>query len=276
MGQKFLDHLKKEDCLQGLIAYLYQDIGKISARKDKANEKLIPLKWLEARIYNMRTLAIETRRSLSYQTEEIQVFMVNKKELLFKRVDLVSKVTSRCNALITSAINIHTVADDTVFSGCHAKEIGVESATTTAGMKNQLVFMDIADLKALDARALTILNTSDAIVTAQPSDLDVNQLFKEIFAAYMADQEKAPASKYENILTPAIFFVSEDHYQRCTRSAVSFKTGPAKPSTSPIERLLDELSEWGGLDREKLLFNLQKDNLDDLPAVMQKMEEGLT
>lgn len=92
----------------------------------------------------------------------------------------------------------------------------------------------------------------------------------------MADQEKSPDSKYENILTPAIFFVSEDHFQRCTRPAVSFKTSASKPSTSPIERLLDDLNEWGGLDREKLLFNLQKDNLDDLKAVMAKMEEGLT
>lgn len=39
---------------------------------------------------------------------------------------------------------------------------------------------------------------------------------------------------------------------------------------------MDDLHEWGGLDSEELLFNLKKENLNDLPAVLAKMEEGLT
>jgi hypothetical protein len=222
MGQKFLDYLKKENCLDELIDYLYQDISKISSQKTKSKEQVIPLKWLEAKIYHMRKLAIETSRSLSFKNEDTKVFLMDKKELVFKRVDLSSKITTRTNAFITSAVNIHTVAADAIYPCIDASEIGVERSTCKV-IKNQLVTMDINDLKTLNEKALTILNTSDAIVTAQPESLDVSKLFKELFTIYMKDQEKSPKCKYENILTPAIFFVSEEDYARCVKPAASFK-----------------------------------------------------
>jgi len=54
-------------------------------------------------------------------------------------------------------------------------------------MKYELVVMEFSELGTLSPRALSILNSSDAIMTTQPDDLDVKELFKKILAVYKAD-----------------------------------------------------------------------------------------
>jgi len=42
-----------------------------------------------------------------------------------------------------------------------------------------------------------------------------------------------------------------------------------------LARLLDDLSEWGGLDKDQILYNLKKSDINDMGAVMALVEEGL-
>jgi hypothetical protein len=42
-----------------------------------------------------------------------------------------------------------------------------------------------------------------------------------------------------------------------------------------LARLLDDLSEWGGLDKDQVLYNLKKSDINDMGAVMALVEEGL-
>ena len=144
-------------------------------------------------------------------------------------------------------------------------------------MKYELVVMDFSELGPLSERALSILNSSDAIMTTQPDDLDVKELFKKILAVYKADQE-APAKerrKYENLLETVIYFVSEDDFERCTKPIQTKAKDSKEPAKGQLARLLDDLSEWGGLDKDQILYNLKKSDIQDMGAVMALVEEGL-
>jgi hypothetical protein len=55
----------------------------------------------------------------------------------------------------------------------------------------------------------------------------------------------------------------------------SIKPKTVDPSKSQLERLLDELSEWGGLDKDQLLYNLKETDISDMGKVMALIEEGL-
>jgi len=144
-------------------------------------------------------------------------------------------------------------------------------------MKYELVVMDFSELGTLSERALSILNSSDAIMTTQPDDLDVKELFKKILAAYKADQEapRKERRKYENLLETVIYFVSEDDFERCAKPMQTKAKDSKEPAKSQLARLLDDLSEWGGLDKDQILYNLKKSDTQDMGAVMALVEEGL-
>jgi hypothetical protein len=55
----------------------------------------------------------------------------------------------------------------------------------------------------------------------------------------------------------------------------SIKPKNVDPSKSQLERLLNELSEWGGLDKDQLLYNLKETDVGDMGKVMALIEEGL-
>ena len=123
MGQAFIDFLFKENLLEDLMAYLYQDIKSISSKPRAASNHVVPVKWLEAKLQNMRKLAIETNRSLNLEKEDVKVFLLNKKELVFKRTDPQTKNVTRTNAYLTSAVNLHKVAPDTLYQCYNANEL---------------------------------------------------------------------------------------------------------------------------------------------------------
>ena len=65
------------------------------------------LGWHKKRIcVHYRANQIEVRRN---------VFLLNKKELVFKRTDPQTKNVTRTNAYLTSAVNLHKVAPDTLY-----------------------------------------------------------------------------------------------------------------------------------------------------------------
>ena len=277
MGQAFIDFLQKESVLDDLMAYLYQDIQSISSKPRGTSNQVVPVKWLEAKLQNMRKLAIETNRSLNLEKEDIKAFLLNKKELVFKRTDPQTKNVTRTNAYLTSAVNLHKVAPDTLYQCYNSNELDGLDDQAKQVMKYELVLMEFSELGALSERALSILNSSDAIMTTQPDDLDVKELFTKILAAYKADQEapRKERRKYENLLETVIYFVSEDDFARCTKPMQTKAKDSKEPARSQLARLLDDLSEWGGLDKDQILYNLKKTDTNDMGAVMALVEEGL-
>jgi hypothetical protein len=66
MGQEFIKFLKEAGVLEELISYLY-DYKPVKSN----NKKVVPLKWIEARIQNIRKLATETNKSIN--SEKLQM-----------------------------------------------------------------------------------------------------------------------------------------------------------------------------------------------------------
>jgi len=135
--------------------------------------------------------------------------------------------------------------------------------------------MQSQELKDLSERALQIINSSDAIMTIQEPDFDVKALFKKLVEVYKEDQEQENKSKckYENILQTVIFFVNQDDFDRCSKP---LEVHVKKPNgSSPLENLLEDLNEWGGLDRDQVLHILRKDKNQSPSDVLSQLEEGL-
>jgi hypothetical protein len=87
----------------------------------------------------------------------------------------------------------------------------------------------------------------------------VKALFKKMVDIYKEDQQQENKSKckYENILQTVIFFVNREDFERCSKP---LEAPARKPSGgSPMEDLLDDLKEWGGLQHEQVLQVLSKD-----------------
>jgi methylthioribose-1-phosphate isomerase len=163
------------------MEFLYND-----AAGSSSNNQVVPIKWLESKIQNMRKMAIESGRTLSLDAEDIKVILVDKKELIVKTTNHQTKSINRTNVLLTSAVNIHLATPDIQYTCYNSKTLDQYSQAKTK-IKNQMVMMDIAELKNLDARALRILNQSDAILTSQPENLDIQGLFGKLFQIYKDD-----------------------------------------------------------------------------------------
>jgi hypothetical protein len=275
MGKAYIDFLQKEELLGDLVAFLYKDVASTADRAGPISKQVVPVKWLEAKLQRMRKLAIETPRSLSLEKEETQAFLLDKKELIFKRTDPATGNISRVNAYLTSAVNLHKVAPDTLFQCSRSSELAGQGNQPSQVVKNGLVIMPFSELEALSPRALQILHQSDAIMTTQREDLDVKALFKKILEIYKNDSEKK--RKYSNLLETVIFFVSEEDYERCTKPCepIAAKTSSTDASQSQLGQLLEDLSQWGGVDKDQILCYLQEGAHKDMDAALSQVEEGL-
>lgn len=190
LGKTYIDFLTKEELLGDMMAFLYRDIADAGTSAAAVSKQVVPVKWLEAKLQRMRKLAIETPRNLSLAQEETQAFLLDKKELIFKRTDPVTNNVSRVNAYLTSAVNLHKVAPDTLFQCSRSSELLGLGKQSSQVVKNGLVIMPFSELEALSPRALQILHQSDAVMTTQREDLDVKALFKKILEIYKTDSEK--------------------------------------------------------------------------------------
>lgn len=139
--------------------------------------------------------------------------------------------------------------------------------------------MEFSELKDLDERALRILNSSDAILTTQAADLDVKALFRKLVEAYKADAaliESGKKAKSENIMETVIFFVSGEDFERCSKPVEIKQAVKKSEGLSKLARFLADMKEWGGLDSNDILPDLQKEDINDIGVVMGKVEELLT
>jgi hypothetical protein len=219
MGKAYIEFLQKESQLDGLMGYLYKDVEGPGKDQAKGDSEVFPLKWLECKIHNMRKAAIESNRHLSLEAEDVKAFLLNNKELIFKRTDPLTKSVTRTNAYLTSAVNLHKVAPGSLYPCTSSKQIGDVSEYGQPAVKRGLVMMEFEELKGLNEKSLRILNSSDAVLTTQAADLDVKGLFRSLVEAYKKDAEEVDSGKkpkYENLLETVIYFVSEEDFKRCS------------------------------------------------------------
>jgi len=209
----------------------------------------------------------------------VKVFLLNNKELIFKRTDPQTKNITRTNAHLTSAVNLHKVKAGTPYACVSSKDVSELNQYGQPAVKQNLVMMEFDELKDLDDRALRILNSSDAILTTQAADLDVKGLFRKLVEAYKADAslvESGKKAKYENIMETVIFFVSGEDFERCSKPVEIKSTTKKLEGQSKLARFLADMKEWGGLDSDDILPDLRKEDIHDIGVVMGKVEELLT
>jgi hypothetical protein len=279
MGKQYIQFLQKENHLAPLMGYLYKDVENLGKDGSSDKSEVIPLKWLECKIHNMRKEAIESSRNLSLEKEDVKVFLLNNKELIFKRTDPHTKNVTRTNAHLTSAVNLHKVKAGTPYPCVSSKDVSELNQYGQPAVKQNLVMMEFSELRDLDERALRILNSSDAILTTQAADLDVKGLFRKLVEAYKADAsliESGKRAKYENIMETVIFFVSGEDFERCSKPVEIKSTTKKVEGQSKLARFLADMKEWGGLDSNDILPDLQKEDIHDIGVVMGKVEELLT
>jgi len=286
LGKEYIDLLRKEGILSDLITYLYQDIENVGSSQASQKNQVLPLKWLEAKIQRIRKMAIESNRSLSLQQDDIKAYLLDEKELLFKRTDPRTQDVVRTNAYLTAAFNLHKVAPDAVYQCCMSNELNIGSDAGDHAkqvMKHGLVIMGYEELVKLEPRTLSILNSSEAILSTQPGDAKIEELFKRIVTIYKEDAEKPKKKRqgYENLLETVVFFVDQEDYPSWTQPIQASEEKDQIPSTSategngPLAKLLKDLKEWGGLDEDEALFNLNPAEVNDLGAVMTLIQEGI-
>lgn len=208
LGEEYIQFLHKENVFNDLIPYLFMDIestGKSSGQKNQ----VLPIKWLEAKIQRIRKVAIESSRSLSLQEDDIKAYLMDEKEILFKRTDPKNQDVIRTNAYLCAAFNLHKVVPDAVYQCTMANDLNIGDVMEGQVMKNGLVCMQYEEFAKLEARTLSIMNTSEAILLNLPEEADIEKLFKSIVDVYREDVEKPIKQRkgYENILETVVFFV---------------------------------------------------------------------
>lgn len=123
MGKQYVQFLQKENHLPPLMGYLYKDVESLGKGGSSDKSEVVPLKWLECKIHNMRKEAIESSRNLSLEKEDVRVYLLNNKELIFKRTDPRTKNVTRTNAHLTSAVNLHKVKAGTPYPCVSSRDV---------------------------------------------------------------------------------------------------------------------------------------------------------
>lgn len=238
---------------------------------------MVPLKWLEAKIQNIRKVAIETSKSLSLQKDDVTAYMLDEKEILFKKTDSKTLNVLRTNAYLAAAFNIHKVSPDAAFQCIMANDLNISDSNELGVMKRGLVCMNYEEFSKLEARTLAIMNQSEAILTDLPDDADIEGLFKKIVDIYKEDAEKSKKKRkgYDNILETIVFFVEKEDFPDLNKKIeqIGDKQDSQIDSTKfvtkgPLGKLIKDLKQWGGLEEDDAIYNINPANLSDLGEVM--------
>jgi len=211
MKQKYIEFLKKTGLLESVIQYLFLNLEQAgNSNSPMAN---FPLKWLEAKIQMMKKVAIETRCALGNVSQELTAFLFNNKELILSKKDFSSKIVKRKNVYITSAINLKSVMEDTVYNCYSSDDLSDDLARPVN--KLDLVFISWDDLNSLSKKSLKTLISADAVVTQQPDgQKSIADFYKKLIEKFEKDQEDSKY-KIDNIFKTIIFFVGNSDFRTC-------------------------------------------------------------
>ena len=217
---------------------------------------------------------------MSLQNDDVKAYLLDEKEILFKRTDSKTLNVMRTNAYLCAAFNIHKVSPDAVFNCSMANDLNIGGA---GAMKNGLVCMRYEELSKLEPRTLSILNESEAILTDLPEDANIEELFKKIVDIYKSDAEKSKKKRkgYDNIIETVVFFVEKEDYPDLNKKIDQILDDKNQIDSSemttkgPLGKLLKDLKKWGGLDEDEAIYNINPANISDLGEVMTQIQEGI-
>lgn len=151
---------------------------------------MLPINWLEAKIQRIRKFAIETNKSLSLSEDDVKAYVMDDKEILFKRKDPVTQDIFRTNAYLCAAFNLHKVSPDAAYSCVMANDLNVTGVQEGQVMKNGMVCMNYEEFAKLEPRTLSIMNSSEVILANLPDDANIEEVFKQLVNIYKEDNEK--------------------------------------------------------------------------------------
>lgn len=147
--------------------------------------------------------------------------MLDEKEILFKKTDAKTLNVVRTNAYLCAAFNIHKVSPDATFQCVMANDLNIGDTDELGIMKRGLVCMAYEEFSKLEARTLSIMNESEAILTDLPEDADIEGLFKKIVEIFKEDAQKSKKKRmgYDNILETVVLFVEKEDYPDLNKTA---------------------------------------------------------
>lgn len=99
-----------------------EHLGESAGKKNQ----VLPLKWLEAKIQRIRKVAIETGKSLTFQKDDVKAYLLDEKEILFKKTDSSTLNVVRTNAYLCAAFNIHKISPDAAFQCVMANDLNID------------------------------------------------------------------------------------------------------------------------------------------------------
>jgi len=177
----------------------------------------------------------------------------DRKQLIIRCTDPVTKCKISQNAPLYSAINLHRVNEETRFRCLQHKDVTHYSGKRA--IQNGLVFVQPDDLLKLDEEMLKLMCSSQAIVTSNA--VKSKELFVSIVKVLTDEEEKDEKERkdWKPILNCIILTISEDDFKRIQSK---FEVKPEwlveeKSKKDPLSYYLAQLEKWGQVDIEKVL-----------------------
>jgi hypothetical protein len=86
---------------------------------------------------------------------------------------------------------------------------------------------------------------------------------------------------YDNILETVVFFVEKEDYPDLNKKVEHLAERNEQISDAefvtkgPLGKLMKDLKQWGGLEEDDAIYNINPANLSDLGEVMSAIQEGI-
>ena len=198
----------------------------------------------------------------------------DKTELVIKRENPKTRELFLKNVFLTAAVNIERAVAKYPYASYSIHNYQKHGQELKAG----LVVMPFTEFINYKDSNLEIMSRSEAIIVTHGDNDDIRRPFEGLFKKVNEDQNKAQHLRkgWMTIADTCFFFVHKDEMADFEQE-FDYSKGylPTKEVRTPLEKLLAHLEYWGGLKADKALLHIDPENIEDLAAVLQSLENGL-
>ena len=245
-------------------------------------QQIIPVRWLEAKIQNMRKLAQESSLSININPQTISAKFLNNEEIILKIRDPESQTNRITNIRVISGINFMSDMKDIELQLSLPSREQKDNTGRESMIKKDLVMIGARDMIQMKNETLQKINSSYAVLIPQVNDMDMNRMLNRIFKRYIKDNEKPQSQqKLNNILKTIYVFISSQDYQRIVTGFPGefdfVPTANVDSKATEIEKLMKEFKEWGGLSEDQILqcIKYNKGEEISLSRIIDSLQDGL-
>lgn len=95
---------------------------------------------------------------MTLQEDELKAYLLDEKEILFKKTDAKTLNVKRTNAYLCAAFNIHKLSPDATFQCVMSNDLNIGDSDELGILKRGLVCINYEEFSKLEPRTLTIMN----------------------------------------------------------------------------------------------------------------------